>query len=77
MNNAQKFQAELTAQYTRLFATTEYAMVAARYTPESLAEKMTSGLIKGIANKEGRGIENTCKTLGIKYTYKAIAAFLS
>lgn len=76
MNNFQKFQAELTVQYTRLFATPEYAMAAARYTPESLAKEMTSGLIKGKANKEGKGIENTCKALGIKHTYTAITAFL-
>jgi len=77
MNNSQKFQAELTVQYTRLFATPEYAMEAARITPESLAEKLTAGLVIGIASKEGEGIENTCKALGIQYTYKAIAAFLS
>ena len=67
----------LTDQYDQLFNSPEYAMAAARYTPDGLARKMTLGLIEGTANKDGEGIKRTCKTLGIAYTYKAIKQFLT
>lgn len=78
MSTAQKrFQTILTEQYERLFEQDpEYSFSASRTTPAALAEKMTAGLKKGSANKDGTGIKNTCKALGIKHTYQAIRAFL-
>jgi hypothetical protein len=69
-----KFIPTLTAEYVRLFQTPEYAMAAARYSPEFMAVKMARGLLTGAASKDGEGIRNTCKALGIKHTYKAIHA---
>ena len=77
MTTLEQFEATLAAQYRRLFETAEYAMAAARHTPEGLAHKMTSGLAAGTANKDGDGIRNTCKLLGIPYTYKAIRGCLA
>lgn len=42
-----------------------------------LAVRMTRGLITGRANKDSDPIKRTCKTLGIKHTYKAIAPYLT
>ena len=77
-SNADRFIEVLTAQYRDLFANDpEYAYSAQRTTPEALAGKMTVGLAKGSANKDGLGIKRTCKALGIKYTYTAIRAYLT
>jgi hypothetical protein len=76
--NAQRFCDELAAQYRELFATcSEYEYAAKRTTPEELARKMTLGLDNGTANKDGAGIQRTCKKLGIPHTYKAIRAFFA
>ena len=74
--NRETFTATLAAQYRDLFALPDYAMAAARYTPESLAEKMTAGLLVGGSSKDGDGIKRACKALGVKHTYKAIIAYL-
>jgi phosphotransacetylase len=42
-----------------------------------LAERMTDGLLTGRSNKDSDAIKATCKALGIKHTYKAIAVFLN
>lgn len=77
MTNKQKFQEELEKQYEVLFATDkDYAYAASTSTPKELAEKMTGGLIRGSASKDGDGIKRTCKKLGIKHTYKGILEFL-
>ena len=72
--NFEQFYATLTEQYRALITTSDYAMAAARYTPEALARKMACGLAAGTANKDGDGIKNTCKALGIPYTYAGIRA---
>jgi len=74
---AQTFRDTLAAQYHDLFNTPDYAIAAARMTPEALATRMTDGLIKGTANKDGDGIKRTCKILGIKPTYAAIKQYLN
>ena len=67
----------LTEQYRQLFTTDpDYAYAASGPTPEELARKMTLGLDNGTANKDGAGIRRTCQSLGIRYTYKAIRAYL-
>ncbi len=72
-----KFERELCKQYERLFADDpKYAFSASKCTPASLAAKMTGGLRDGSANKDGEGIKMTCKLLEVKYTYKAIQAYL-
>ena len=76
MNNHTRFTEALTAAYVELFETPEYAMAKARYTPQSLAEKMTEGLIGGTADKGGDGVKRVCKELGIANTYKAIREYL-
>jgi hypothetical protein len=77
MTNRETFTRVLSAQYTRLFETPDYALARARYSPDALAEKMTSGLVDGTANKDGEGILLTCKHLKLKPTYKAIREYLS
>ncbi len=74
--NKDRFQDELTAQYTRLFQTPDYAYARLLHTPATLAAKMTASLATGAANKDGEGIKRTCKALGVAYTYKAIRLFL-
>jgi len=76
MTPLEQFEAILAAQYQVLFETPEYAFAKSRRTPEELAHTMTSGLAAGTANKDGDGIRNTCKLLGIPYTYKAIRSQL-
>jgi hypothetical protein len=48
--------------------------------PESalptVLERMRAALVRGSYNKDGYAIHRTCKELGIKYTYKAINAYL-
>ena len=76
--HVQTFRANLEKAYQHLFVNDpEYAYSATRTTPAALAEKMTIGLARGEANKDGQGIKTTCKALGIAYTYKAIAAYLT
>lgn len=41
-----------------------------------VAKQMQAAFERGSYNKEGIAIQRTCKTLGIKYTYTAINAFL-
>lgn len=53
----------------------EYAWAATRRTPEQMATNMTNALVTGTANKDGKGIQRTCKVLDIPYTYAGIKAF--
>ena len=75
--NLETFNTLLTDQYIELFKTPEYSFAASRGTPSELARKMTLGLDQGTASKDGKGIKNVCKQLGINYTYKAIRAYLT
>lgn len=77
MSNVIKFQTALTEAYRALFQMPDYTMVAARYTPEALAEKFTAGLLDGSASNDGDGVKRACKACGIKPTYKAIRQYLS
>ena len=74
--NRDRFETVLTAQYRYLFTLPEYAMAAARHTPEAMASKFTQGLIDNTSSNDGEGVKRTCKALGIKPTYKAIREFL-
>ena len=74
--NVEKFKAELTRQYYKLINDPDYIVVFSKMTPEELAEKMIPAFIRGSASKDGKGIQRTCKALGIKHTYKAINEFL-
>ena len=74
--NRERWMTILTGQFELCLETDEYAMAKSRYTPEELAEKMTSGLLNGTADKDGKAIRNTCKVLGLKNTYKAIKEYL-
>jgi hypothetical protein len=76
MTNKDKFIAELTSQYFKLFSLPDYAMAAARYTPGQLALKITDGLLTGESSKEGDGVKRTCKALYVTLTYKAIREYL-
>jgi hypothetical protein len=72
------FELHLSREYADLFQNDpNYAYSASRNTPSELAYKMTLGLAKGEANKDGTGIRTTCKKLGINYTYKAIGDYLT
>ena len=76
-SNFDRFIAVYTAQLQHEFNTNpEYARVAKQISAHDLALKMTEGLMKGSASKDGRAIKSTCNALGIKYTYKAIAEYL-
>ena len=74
--NVDIFKAELINQYHNLEHDPAYFAVFSKMTPEELAEKMMPALIRGSASKDGKGINRTCKALGIKHTYKAINDFL-
>jgi hypothetical protein len=75
--HVQRFEALLTDAYRDLFLhDPEYAYSASRTTAAALAGKMTAGLARGNANKDGEGIKRVCKAIGIPYTYKAITAYL-
>lgn len=78
MSNVKTFETILSDQYRHLYAAkpSEYSLAMKRFTPEQLAQQMTRALADGAANKDGEGIANTCKALGIKPTYKAIRAYL-
>ena len=76
--NAALFESSLTEAYRTLFKTNpDYGYTASRISPEKLAAKMTIGLANGSANKDGYGIKQVCKLLGIKHTYKAIKEYLT
>ena len=78
MTNREKFVAELTKQYEALFKIEpDYAFAAARNTPAEWAEKMTSALSAGTANKAGHGVSRTCKALDIPHTYQGILIYLN
>lgn len=78
MTNFETFTKVLTKQYKDLYATDpEYVYSATVITPELLANKMAKALRIDAANKDGKGIQRTCKELGIKNTYTAIRAFLN
>lgn len=72
----ERFLTVLTGQFERLFETPAYARVASVMTPAALALNIVEGLERGSADKDGDGVKATCKALGVKCTYKAIAAFL-
>lgn len=42
----------------------------------NIFERMRIAIERGSANKDSRAIKATCKTLGIKHTYKAINEYL-
>lgn len=42
----------------------------------SVAQKMIAAIRNNTYNKDGRAIKATCKRLGVKHTYTAIAAYL-
>lgn len=49
-----------------------------QYSPElaaRTANSMREAFLKGSYNKDGRAVRMTCRELGIKHTYKAIAEF--
>jgi hypothetical protein len=47
------------------------------HTLPELAERITSGLVTGRANKDSPPIKRTCKALGIKHTYTALREYLN
>jgi hypothetical protein len=78
MTNKQRFEQTLADCYRELFITDpEYSYSAATISPESLARKITDGLHRGTANKDGEGIKRACKAMGINQSYKAIQAFFN
>lgn len=78
MSNKETFRAALVAAYTDLFANDpKYTYIAARSTPEQLADKMMPGLATVGASKDGDGVKRACKVCGIKRTYAAIRAYLN
>lgn len=76
MTNRERFETILTGHYRELFQSPDYAMAAARTTPEALAHKMTGGILTGFANHDGEGIRRTCRDLGIRFSESAIREFL-
>lgn len=77
LDNYNRFAQTLEGCYIVLFADDPtYRAVASKMTPAELARKMTNGLGNGSANINGSGIKQTCKTLGIPYTYRGIRQYL-
>ena len=74
-----RFITVLSDQYAQLYESDPitYSMAKSKYSPAELAEKMTMSLKARTGSKDGKGIERTCKALGIKYTYKSIEGYLS
>lgn len=90
-SNIAKFEAALEAAYTELFGKhPDYlhhgqpqtihgntgSTVLPSLTPHALAVKMAAGLATGSAHHVGEGVKRACKAVGIKYTRKAIVAYL-
>jgi hypothetical protein len=72
MTNLDKFIAEYEKQLT--LAVQNYPAefgYPVSYVPTVIG-RMKNAIINQTYNKDGRGIKNTCKALGIKYTYQAI-----
>jgi hypothetical protein len=44
---------------------------------DTVFARMAEALIRGSYIKDGRAFKATCKTLGIKYTYTAINAYIA
>ena len=47
------------------------------FTVDQVADKMVEAFKAGTYNKDGRAIKATCKTLGIKHTYRDINAYFA
>lgn len=78
MSKKQLFEQTLAAEYETLFATdSDYAYSASKVSAKDLAAKMTHALLMGSGNKDGKGIQRTCKKLGINHSYKAIGKYLA
>ena len=77
MTNAETFTATLTAQFVELFKQPKYALAAAKFTPEQMAQTMTEGLKVRGADKSGEGVRMACRVLGLPNTYQAIEAYLA
>jgi len=77
MDNYQRFYETMTGCLVVLFADDPwYAQAASMMTPAEMARKMTNGLAAGTASKDGESVRQTCRTLGIPHTYKAIREYL-
>lgn len=75
--NQEKFRAALIDAYEDLFAhDASYTLTSRLNTPESHADKIIAGLIRGAAHKNGSGVKRACKAVGIKNTYEAIEEYL-
>lgn len=44
--------------------------------PDTVAAKMNAAFFRGSANKDSKSVKRTCRELGIRHTYKAIAAYI-
>ena len=75
--NFNKFLSVLTQKYKVLFTRPDYSMAAARHTAESLASRMTSGIISNASDWTGTGVRQTFQELGLKHTRKAILAYIA
>lgn len=75
--NSKRFRAVYTRKLTEAMEAhpTEYRFPKDQI--PKVVDKMVTGLAKGEANKEGFAIRNTCRELGIAYTYTAISAYLT
>lgn len=78
-DNTKNFHKLLSSNYQRLFDSKDpdYVAVMTDMSPDELATKMTESLLRGTANKDGKGIKWTCRNLKINHTYKAITKFLT
>lgn len=75
--NYNLFKNTLANHFSALFSNdAAYELIKTKHSPISLADIITERLLRGCADKEGKGVILTCKELKIKHTYKAIEAFL-
>lgn len=72
-----KFKETLSKELAARWHEPQYSRASQQTTPEEWADRLTEGLAKNLASKDGEAVKATLKTLGIKNTYKAIVEYLS
>ena len=78
MTHREIFTNALIAHFEILFkADDKYKHAVKIFTPRTLAETITSGILAGAAFIGGPTIQKTCSELCVEYTHEAIQTFLT
>lgn len=76
MNNIDSFVETYRKELSKAIQTYPDKYVYGLEAVPSVVEKMSKAFIRGSFLIDGYAIKQTCKTLGIKVTYKAIASYI-